>query len=179
MPAATKRLRRRVARIEEKISVVTPMEARQNTKLESEGAEFLVLGNLLIAGIFCYKAYVNFPGYDLVAINPEKSSTARIQVKSRWATNYDKSFPIKNFECDFVVHVALNRGFRFGKTPKDGESGVSDPEFYVFPTEVVRTAQNAKNNWGKVTITKIPNFESYKSNSLLIAKFLGIKPAER
>src|SRR5690348_17990101 len=98
------------------------MEARQNTKLESEGAEFLVLGNLLIVGISCFKAYVNFPGYDLVAINPEKSKSARIQVKSRWATNYDKSFPIKNFECDFVVHVALNRGFRFGKIAKAGES---------------------------------------------------------
>ena len=29
---------------------------RQNTKLESEGAEFLVLGNLLIEGISTYKA---------------------------------------------------------------------------------------------------------------------------
>ncbi len=110
------------------------MSKRQNTKLESEGAEFLVLGNLLIAGISCYKAYVNFPGYDLVAVNPDKSKTARIQVKSRWATNYDKSFPIKNFECDFVVHVALNRGFRFGKSLKNGDSGVSDPNFYVSPT---------------------------------------------
>ena len=89
---------------------------RQDTKLESEGAEFLVLGNLLIVGISCFKAYVNFPGYDLVAVNPDKSKTARIQVKSRWATNYDKSFPIKNFECDFVVHVALNRGYKLGKS---------------------------------------------------------------
>lgn len=63
------------------------MIVRKNTKLESEGAEFLVLGHLLIEGISCYKAYVNFPGYDLTAVNPESRKIARIQVKSRWATN--------------------------------------------------------------------------------------------
>ena len=62
-------------------------EQRQNTKLESEGAEFLVLGNLLIEGISCYKSYINFPGYDLVAVTPDRSKTARIQMKSRWATS--------------------------------------------------------------------------------------------
>lgn len=40
---------------------------RQDTKLESQGAEFLVLGHLLIAGISACKAYVNFSGYDLTA----------------------------------------------------------------------------------------------------------------
>ena len=39
------------------------MAGRQDTMLESEGAEFLVLGNLLLAGINAFKAYVNFPGY--------------------------------------------------------------------------------------------------------------------
>lgn len=150
------------------------MDQRQNTKLESEGAEFLVLGNLLIVGISCFKAYVNFPGYDLVAVNPDESRTARIQVKSRWATNYDKSFPIKNFECDFVVHVALNRGYRFGKSPKVGESEVSDPVFYVFPTDVVEAAQIPGSKWGKVRITKISNLESYRGNWSLIANFLGV-----
>ena len=43
---------------------------RLNTRLESEGAEFLVLGNLLIEGILSYKAYHNFKSYDLVAVNP-------------------------------------------------------------------------------------------------------------
>jgi|ERR1035438_453905 hypothetical protein len=75
--------------------------------MESEGAEFLVLGHLLIEGVHCYKAYVNFPGYDLTAVNPITGKTAKIQVKSRWATDYDKSFPLKNFNCNFVVHVAL------------------------------------------------------------------------
>jgi hypothetical protein len=105
------------------------MPKRQNTRLESEGAEFLVLGNLLIEGISCYKAYVNFPGYDLVAVNPDNSKIARIQVKSRWATNYDRSFPIKNFDCEFVVHAALNRGYSFGKKAKEGDNGIGLPEW--------------------------------------------------
>jgi hypothetical protein len=142
--------------------------------LESEGAEFLVLGNMLIEGIPCYKAYVNFRGYDLLALNPEQSKVARIQVKSRWATDYDRSFPIKNFHCDFVVHVALNRGYRFRKTPKQGDTGLKDPVYYVFPTAVVRASQNVGDKWGKVTITNIPELDRYRNNWGLIADFLGV-----
>lgn len=153
------------------------MARRQDTKLESEGAEFLVLGNLLIEGISCYKAYVNFPGYDLVAANPDNSRTARIQVKSRWATNYDKSFPIKNFDCEFVVHVALNRGYRFGRKAKEGDAGVKDPVFYVFPVSVVKNAQNDGDKWGKVTISNIPEHEKYLNNWAIIGNYLGIGKA--
>ena len=39
---------------------------RQSTKLESEGAEFLVLGYLLVEGLQAYKMYVNMPGYDVL-----------------------------------------------------------------------------------------------------------------
>lgn len=150
--------------------------ARQNTKLESEGAEFLVLGNLLIAGVSCFKAYVNFPGYDLVAVNPDRSRTARIQVKSRWATNYDKSFPIKNFGCDFVVHVALNRGYRFGKTSTAEDSGIRQPQFFIFPVAVVKAAQNLGDKWGKVTITNIPEPARYRDAWNLITEFLDTTP---
>jgi len=73
---------------------------RQNTTLETEGAEFLVLGQLLIEGIPAYKTYTNLRGYDLVAIWPETNRVARIQVKSRWATTAPH-FLIKNVdECD-------------------------------------------------------------------------------
>jgi PD-(D/E)XK endonuclease len=146
---------------------------RQNTKLESEGAEFLVMANLLIEGIFCYKAYVNFPGYDLIAVNPISQKVVRIQVKSRWATDYDKSFPIKNFNCDFVVHVALNRGYRFSKRNKVGDSGKKSPEFYILPISVVKAAQNVADKWGKVTITNIPDIEKYKDKWELISSFLN------
>jgi hypothetical protein len=148
---------------------------RLNTRLEAEGAEFLVLGNLLIEGITCYKAYVNFRGYDLLALNPEQSRIARIQVKSRWATDYDRSFSIKNFDCDFVVHVALNRGYRFGKVPKEGDRGIKEPLYYVFPTQVVRAAQNVGDKWGKVTISNIADVEHYRSNWNLIADYLGVQ----
>jgi hypothetical protein len=56
--------------------------SRRDTSLESEGAEFLVLGNLLIEGISCFKAYVNYPGYDLIAVSADTGRNARIQVKA-------------------------------------------------------------------------------------------------
>jgi hypothetical protein len=147
--------------------------ARQNTRLECEGAEFLVLGNLLADGISCYKAYVNFPGYDLFAINPKTQKIARIQVKSRWATNYDKSFPIKNFDCDFVVHVALNRGYAFGKKAAADNSGVKSPEFYILPIAVIKKARNPSDPWGKIYFKKkIPHIEDYKNNWQLIREFI-------
>ena len=49
---------------------------RQNTELESEGAEFLVLGHLLYDRIPSYKAYTNMPGYDLVATSLEHNTSA-------------------------------------------------------------------------------------------------------
>lgn len=147
--------------------------AKKDTKLESQGAEFLVLGYLLIQGISCYKSYLNFPGYDLVAINPQSGRIAKIQVKSRWATNYDKSFPIKNFNCDFVVHVALNRGYSFGKQAKENDTGVKLPEIFIFPTAEVKHAQYSKSNWGKTRITKIPDYLNYAENWALIKEFLS------
>ena len=150
---------------------------RQDTKLESEGAEFLVLGHLLIEGISAYKAYINFPGYDLMAVNPETGRVARLQVKSRWATNYDRSFPIRNFNCDFVVHVALNRGYAFGKRPTEGNDETKPPEFYVFPVDVVEKAQSERSSWGKVSLGKIASvskcqIDGYKDNWESIRTFL-------
>lgn len=146
---------------------------RQDTKLESEGAEFLVLGHLLIQGIICYKSYVNYPGFDLIAFSSKTGKSSRIQVKSRWATDYDKSFPIKNFNCDFVVHVALNRGVRFRKTKKNLLEPIKEPEFFVFPVDVIKAAQNIGDSWGKVTITNIPDYKSYKNSWNLILTFLN------
>jgi hypothetical protein len=148
------------------------MPKRKDTKLESEGAEFLVLGNLLVEGISCYKAYVNFPGFDLTAISSDAKRTAKIQVKSRWATNYDKGFPIKNFGCDFVVHVALNRGYSFGKKATKRDSGIKSPDFFVLPVDVVKKFRNRQDSWGKVYINRIPNIENYKNNWRLVREFL-------
>jgi hypothetical protein len=137
---------------------------RQNTQLESEGAEFLVLGQLLIQGIPAYKTYTNMPGYDLVATNPDRKRAARLQVKSRWKTKAE-GFIIKSFECDFVVIVKLNRG------SKDGRASVLPPEYFVLPVSVARRLPRTK-GWGKVSFSKIPDLESYRDNWNLIRDFL-------
>lgn len=152
------------------------MTKRKDTKLESEGAEFLVLGHLLIEGISAYKAYVNFPGYDLTAVNPETGKVAKIQVKSRWATDYDKSFPIKNLDCHFVVHVALNRGYSFGKkNQQDSTEKKQSPIFYVFPIEVVKEAREVKTSWNKVKINDIKDWKKYIDKWDSIKEFLNRK----
>ncbi len=150
------------------------MALRQDTKLESEGAEFLVLGLLLIEGISAYKAYINFPGYDLTAVNPDTKKVARIQVKSRWATDYDNSFPLKNLDCDFVVHVALNRGFRFRKKNMSPENSIKAPTFYVFPVDVLKPIRN-EDGWKKVQIRKLIDLEKYIDNWKLIKDYLEKK----
>lgn len=139
---------------------------RQDTRLESEGAEFLVLGRFLIHKIAAYKTYTNMPGYDLVATNPENNTSAKIQVKSRWATN-SGGFPIKNFNCDFVVVVLLNRG------SKDGKKEVLEPEFFVIPVGVVKTVCRTETSWSKVLLKEIKNLEEYRSNWDLVRNFLS------
>ncbi len=137
---------------------------RLDTKLESEGAEFLVLGQLLINKIAAYKTYTNMPGYDLVAVNPERNTSAKIQVKSRWKTNAP-GFLIKSFECDFVVVVKLNRG------SKDGKKEVFPPEFYIFPKDIIEAVPRTK-DWNKVMFKDIPNMDSYKETWGIIKDFL-------
>jgi len=150
----------------------TDKKKKQDTKLESEGAEFLVLGLLLVEGVSAYKAYINFPGYDLTAINPDTKKVARIQVKSRWATDYDTSFPLKNLDCDFVVHVALNRGYRFGKKKNIKDNGIKPPTFYIFPIDIIAKARNEK-GWNKVQIKKVEKLDSYIDNWQLIKDYLS------
>lgn len=142
--------------------------ARQNTQLESTGAEFLVLGNLLIEGIPAYKSYTNMPGYDLVATNPDQNLSARIQVKSRWRTGAE-GFIIKNFDCDFVVIALLNRG------SKDGAAEVRAPEYFILPVAVARELPRTE-GWGKVSFRKIPDLLSYRERWELIRTFLMMHP---
>lgn len=144
------------------------IKKRRNTKLESEGAEFLVLGNLLLNGIPSYKTYTNMPGYDIVATNPENNTSVKIQVKSRYQTNWD-GFIIKNLESDFVVLVTLNRGY--SKKRKNKEDGIKDPDFYVFPIEYVKSIRDEKNTWGKITKSAMTNFSKYANKwDLIISK---------
>ena len=140
---------------------------RRNTRLESEGAEFLVLGHLLMNAIAAYKTYTNMPGYDVVAVNPKRHTSARISVKSRWHRRAT-GFIIKNFDTDFVVVVKLNRGsVRTAENPP--------PEFFVLPTKIVRAAASKASSWGRIEFGKIAGFRSYCERWDLIQDFLRIK----
>lgn len=137
---------------------------RLDTRLESEGAEFLVLGQLLLHKIAAYKTYTNMPGYDLVATNPEVNTSAKIQVKSRWRTGAT-GFPISNFDCDFVVAAFLNRG------SKDGKKEVLTPEYYVIPSGFIRSLPRDE-RWNKVNLKHLPDKEKFRENWSQIATFL-------
>jgi hypothetical protein len=130
--------------------------SRQNTKLESEGAEFLVLGNLLRLGIPAYKAYTNMKGFDITAMTHDHKHSIRIQVKSRWATNAS-GFIIKDVDCDFVIFCRLNRG------SKKQNDNTKHPEYFILPAMVVMNAPRSK-NWGKLNLSAIPNNAHYKDN---------------
>lgn len=143
---------------------------RLDTKLESEAAEFLVLGHLLLNRISAFKAYINFPGYDLIATDAESNSSARLQVKSRFRTDWD-GFIINNFNCDFVIFVTLNRGY--AKPKKNGEIGVRSPEFYILPIEWVIKSRDPQNSWGKINKSRLVAIEDYKDRWDLISTFLG------
>lgn len=140
---------------------------RLNTRLESQGAEFLVLGQLLLHKIAAYKTYTNMPGYDLVATDPEANTSARIQVKSRWQTGAS-GFPIKNLDCEFVVAAFLNRG------SKDGRRKVLSPDYYVFPVEVIRVLPR-DDAWSKAYLRQITDADQYRESWSLIAVFLRTK----
>lgn len=162
---------------------------RLNSKLEAEGAEFLVLAHLLLEKIPAHKAYTGYPGYDLVAHNDAGDRTCRIQVKSRWATDFDGGFPIKNADgCDFVVLVALNRGIRYRKRATEEERRPKPPEMWVLPVKVVKRAREAEtarlaergtvDRYNKVFPKKdIPDLDRYASAFELIAEYLEGGPA--
>lgn len=142
--------------------------ARRDTRLESEGAEFLVLGTLLIEKIPAYKTYTRMPGYDLVATNPAKGSSVRIQVKSRWRKGAN-AFALKNFDCEFVVFVALN------KTADEGRSS-GKVEQYIFPIEMLREVHKKDLGWkrGGVLLSTIPHREGYRNDWSLIRRALKL-----
>jgi len=141
---------------------------RQDTRLESEGAEFPVLGQLLIEGIPAYKTDTNLRGYDLVATWPETNRSARIQVKSRWATDAN-AFLIKNIECDFLVLVRLNRAYRYSSAAKRALTA-EDPEYYVLSAEAAR-ALIAVKGWSKIDWDK-EKFEPHRRRWTIIHEFL-------
>ncbi len=88
----------------------------------SAGAEFLVTGNLMRRNVLAYKAPRGNEGYDLICIHPDprhrpnkgELPQVRVQVKSRYATDCDRGFPVKEESLDafdFLIIAFLNIGF--------------------------------------------------------------------
>jgi len=146
------------------------------TNLHSEGAEFLVLGHLLIRGIHATKAYTRFPGWDVLANHPTSGRTCRIQVKARLASDFDGGFPIKNLNAEFVVLAALNRGNRYRSARVgDPTGGERDPSFWVLPMPVVAEAAASAPKWGdsaKVHLRRLDDAAQYAGAWHLIQKYL-------
>jgi hypothetical protein len=131
----------------------------------SHGAEFLVQGYLMRRNILTYKAPPNNEGYDLICIHPDprkRTGQFRIQVKSRYATDCDRSFPVKERTFgafDFLIAVFLNVG-KFFRPGGDGER--SDPEFYTLPLEFILQHHNKTSSWEKVQLRGL-DVEEYRN----------------
>jgi hypothetical protein len=159
----------------------------------SEGAEYLVMGNLMRRNILTYKAPPMNEGYDLICIHPDPrrqerneayAPSVRVQVKSRYASDCDRAFPIKEdkLDCfDFLVVVFLNTGnFLSGK--KDGSTGGREAEFYTLSSEFIKEHHQSSSTWQKVRLSglesEIEEFKNEKGFELIACK-LGIPPLSR
>lgn len=143
---------------------------RISTQLEQEGAEHLVIGNLLRFKIQSFLCPKNFENYDLIAVNPKKNLMKKIQVKSRF-NKEASSFPLKKVGSDFIVFVKLNCAKRTKGQVIYGYD--SEPEFYIFPTKLCEEYRE-KTGWYKVLIRNIPDYKLYKNNWKSISEALNM-----
>lgn len=152
----------------------------------SLAAEYLVMGHLLRRNVLTYKAPEGNEGYDLICIHPDprykrkrgQVSQVRVQVKSRYQTDCDRGFPVKETSLDafdFLVIAFLNIGKFYGK--HDGSTGGEAPEFYTLPPEFVRQHHDARSSWQKVLLRGLEEeIAPYAGEAgfELIAKALGV-----
>jgi hypothetical protein len=121
----------------------------------SAGAEFLGMGYLMRRNILAYKAPPNNEGYDLICIHPDPRRQPKdgevdkvlVQVKSRYATDCDRGFPVKEASLDafdFLIVAFLNIGRFFGK--HDGMTGEREPDFYTLPRDFIRLHHDASSS---------------------------------
>lgn len=153
----------------------------------SLSAEYLVMGHLLRRNVLTYKGPPGNEGYDLVCIHPDprhklgkgQKAQLRIQVKSRYQTDCDRGFPVKEQSIDafdFLVVAFLNIGKFFGRN--DGSTGWAEPEYYTFSARFIREHLDKRSTWQKVRlrgldeeIAELKNEKGFE----LIAKALGVE----
>lgn len=151
------------------------MNKRFNTKLFSEGAEFLVLSKLLLARIETYKVYENQEGYDLISINAKKNLSAKIQVKSKNFKN-DSSFYLNKdskIKSDFYVLAQTNSLTRDYKVIPDNESS---PNLFVLDLKTVNMYKRIdKKGTPYLLLNSLPDKDKYLDDWNKIREFLKIE----
>jgi hypothetical protein len=102
----------------------------------------------------------------------------RVQVKSRYATDCDRGFPVKekSFDAfDFLVVVFLNIG-KYGRG-RTGEDGMKPVEFYTLSNDFIRQHHNSRSSWQKVLLKKLQQeIDPFRDEAgfELIAEALGV-----
>jgi len=149
----------------------------------SLAAEHLVMGYLLRRNILTYKAPPGNEGYDLICIHSDvhrqRNAAVRVQVKSRYATDCDRGFPVKEASFtafDFLVVAFLNIGKFGGK--HDGSSGLAAPEFFTLPAAFIRQHHDATTSWQKVSLRGLAaDIEPYRGDAgfELIGQAVGVE----
>lgn len=128
---------------------------------------------------------------DPICIHPDPSHATRrqapqvrVQVKSRYATDCDRSFMVKekSFAAfDFLVVVFLNIGRFYGG--RDGSEGIAAPEFFTLPRRFVKRHHEALyGSWERVQLKHLAaKIAPYKDEAgfELIAEALGVAKPTR
>jgi hypothetical protein len=102
----------------------------------------------------------------------------RVQVKSRYATDCDRGFPVKEVSLDafdFLIVAFLNIGKFFGR--HDGSTGSREPEFYTLANDFIRQHHDPSSSWQKVRLKGLDTEIEQFKNDLgfdFIARRLGV-----
>jgi hypothetical protein len=108
----------------------------------------------------------------------ERAKQIRVQVKSRYQTDCDRAFPVKEgtfAAFDYLVIVFLNIGYFYRRRPV--LDGYGQPEFYTLPVEWITEHHTiTKSGWQKVH-TRGEALDEFKNEKgfELIARELGVE----